>query len=130
MARVRFMAGADFFIFTVSGLALGPTQPPIECLVGSHSPGIKWPGHKADHSPPSNAKAKNGGAIINHRDNFTFQVRKCQCHDGAVILAAAQGVLCRGDPLAGVSVECPSKYPGGSFLMVSSTSPKIIAEDI
>jgi hypothetical protein len=108
MARVRFLTGADILIFTVSGLALGPTQPPIEWLVGSLSPG-----HKAEHSPPSNAKAKNGGAIINHRNNFTFQDRKCQCHDGAVVLAAAQGVFCRGELLASLSVECPSKHPGG-----------------
>jgi hypothetical protein len=25
--------------------------------------GIKWPGHKADHSSPSGAEVKNGGAV-------------------------------------------------------------------
>jgi hypothetical protein len=27
---------------------------------------VKWPGHKADHSPPSSAEVKNGGAIPPH----------------------------------------------------------------
>jgi hypothetical protein len=27
-------------------------------------PGVKGPGHEADHSPPSTAEVKNGGAII------------------------------------------------------------------
>jgi hypothetical protein len=61
--------------------ALGPTQPRIQCL-----PGIKRPGREADHSPPSSAGVKNGGAIpplphasswhsaqlIKRRDNLTF----------------------------------------------------------
>jgi hypothetical protein len=48
---------------------------------------VKWLGHEADHSPPTSAKVKNGGAIlpfphmsswhsaqlIKNRDNFTFK---------------------------------------------------------
>jgi hypothetical protein len=48
--------------------------------------GVKRPGHETDHSPPSGAEVKNGGAIpplthmssyhdallIKHRDSFTF----------------------------------------------------------
>jgi hypothetical protein len=35
--------------------ALGPTQPPIEWEPGVLSPGVRRMGHKADHSPPTNA---------------------------------------------------------------------------
>jgi hypothetical protein len=39
-----------FFLFdTVSRLALGPSQPPIQCVSGALSAGIKRPGRKADH---------------------------------------------------------------------------------
>jgi hypothetical protein len=38
-----------FFLFpTVSRLALGPIQPPIQWVLG-----VKWLGHEADHSSPS-----------------------------------------------------------------------------
>jgi hypothetical protein len=42
---------------------LSCTQPPIQCIPAAFSLGVKWPGHEADHSPPSNAKVKNDGAI-------------------------------------------------------------------
>jgi hypothetical protein len=44
--------------------ALEPTQPPIQWVPGAVSLGVKRPGRKADHPPPSSAEvAKNGGAI-------------------------------------------------------------------
>jgi hypothetical protein len=43
----------------MSRLALGPTQLPIQWVLGALSPGAEWPGHKADHSLPSSAKFKN-----------------------------------------------------------------------
>jgi hypothetical protein len=42
---------------------LGPTQPPIQRVPGPLSPGVKMPVREADHSPPSSAEVKNGGAI-------------------------------------------------------------------
>jgi hypothetical protein len=39
------------------------TQPPIHCVQGALSSDIKRPGREADHSPPSSAEVKNGGAI-------------------------------------------------------------------
>jgi hypothetical protein len=45
-------------------MALGPTQPPIHCVQWAISPGVKRPGREADHSPPSIAEGKNGGAIL------------------------------------------------------------------
>jgi hypothetical protein len=49
--------------------------------------GVKWPGHEADHSPPSSAEVKECGALpplpqfvfiawclAKPRDNFTFNV--------------------------------------------------------
>jgi hypothetical protein len=52
-----------FFYSTGSRSALGPTQPPIQWVLSSSSPGLNWPGHEADRSSLSNAKVKNGGAI-------------------------------------------------------------------
>jgi hypothetical protein len=55
--------GKIFLFSIVATLALGPTQPPIQRVPGSLSLGVKWQGGEADLSPPSSAKAKNGGAI-------------------------------------------------------------------
>jgi len=43
----------------MSRLALGPTQCSIQWILGAVSPRVKWPGHEADHSPPSCAMVKN-----------------------------------------------------------------------
>jgi hypothetical protein len=52
-----------FLFFTVSRLTLGPTQPPIEWVLGALSPGVKWQVCEADHLPPSSAEVKKGGDI-------------------------------------------------------------------
>jgi hypothetical protein len=41
----------------------GPLGLPSSGYRGALSPGVKRPGREADHSPPSNAEVKNGGAI-------------------------------------------------------------------
>jgi hypothetical protein len=52
--------GLGIFLFTtMSRTVLGPTQPPIQWVPGALSLGVKWPGHEADHSPPSSAEVKN-----------------------------------------------------------------------
>jgi len=43
---------------SVSRTALGPTQPPIQGVLGALSLVVKGLGHEADHSPPSSAKVK------------------------------------------------------------------------
>jgi hypothetical protein len=51
--------GLGIFLFTtVSRMALGPTQPPIQRVPGVLSLGVKWPGAEAEHSPPSIAEVK------------------------------------------------------------------------
>ena len=37
--------------------ALGPTQPPIQWVLGLF-PGLKWPGRGIDHPPPSGTRVK------------------------------------------------------------------------
>jgi hypothetical protein len=54
----------DFPFSAASTLALGPTQPPIQWVSGFLSQGVKSPGRVADHSSPSTAEVKNGGAIL------------------------------------------------------------------
>jgi hypothetical protein len=46
--------GLRIFLFS----SLGPTQPPIQCVQGALSLGVKRPGREADHSPPSSAEIK------------------------------------------------------------------------
>jgi len=51
--------GLGIFLFTTtSRMALGPTQPPPQWIPGALSLGIKWPGHEANHSPPSSTEVK------------------------------------------------------------------------
>jgi hypothetical protein len=45
-------------ISTASRPIVGPTQPPIQRVLGPLSPGVKWPGLESDHSPPTSAEVK------------------------------------------------------------------------
>jgi hypothetical protein len=48
------------FIFaTASILALGFTQPSIQWIPDTLSPGVKRPGREAEHSPPSVTEVEN-----------------------------------------------------------------------
>jgi hypothetical protein len=59
-STVQFPAEAgNFSLTTVSRMALGPAQPPIQCVPGAFSQGIKRPECEADNSPPSIAEVKN-----------------------------------------------------------------------
>jgi hypothetical protein len=55
--------GKNFLFFTACRPTLGPSQPPIQWVLGALSPGVKWQGREADHLPPSSVKVKKGGAI-------------------------------------------------------------------
>jgi hypothetical protein len=46
----------NFLYSMLSRLALGPTQLPIQWVVGDVSPGVKRPGREAGHSPPTSAE--------------------------------------------------------------------------
>jgi hypothetical protein len=54
--------GQESFLYSTA--AVGPTQHPIKLVAGALSPGVKRPGRESDHSPPSSANVKNGGAIL------------------------------------------------------------------
>jgi hypothetical protein len=56
--------GQEIFLYsTASRPAVGSTQPPMQWVLESVSPGLRRSGHEADHSPLSVAEIKNGGAI-------------------------------------------------------------------
>jgi hypothetical protein len=74
--------------------ALGLTQPHIQWVLGALSLGVKRRGCEADHTPPTNAEAKQtwnytsippdvcmAWSLIKHRDNFTFTLRCCEYRD-------------------------------------------------
>jgi hypothetical protein len=84
--------GLGIFLFTtVSRTALGPTQPPIQWVLGALSLGVKRPGREADLSPPSSAKVNAWSytstppyvfmawCLVKHRDNFTFTLYSVRC---------------------------------------------------
>jgi hypothetical protein len=51
--------GLEIFLFTtMSRMALGPTQSPIQWVLGALSMEVKWQVHEADHSPPSSVDIK------------------------------------------------------------------------
>jgi len=62
--NLQFSAGAGIFLFaTMFRPALELTQPPIQWIPGTLSPGAKQLGHNADHSPPSRPRLRMCGAI-------------------------------------------------------------------
>jgi hypothetical protein len=70
-SRVQFLVGAGVFLFTtMSRMALEPTQLPIQGVQEAFSLGVKWPGHEADHSPPSSAKVKECVELYLHSPNM------------------------------------------------------------
>jgi hypothetical protein len=56
--RILVPVGSRILFSMSSGLALGPSQPPIQWVPGALSPGVKWWGCEADNSPPASAKVK------------------------------------------------------------------------
>jgi hypothetical protein len=67
------------FLCKMSRPALMPWQSLIQWVPGALAPAVKWPGLKAEHSPPTNAKMKNEwsytmSTCLNgvHREIFTF----------------------------------------------------------
>jgi hypothetical protein len=77
-AWVRFPRVQDFFFSPVSRLTLGPTQLPIQWLLGAPSPRIKRQGPEADYSPPSSAKVKKHGATapLPHTSSWQWSTGK------------------------------------------------------
>jgi hypothetical protein len=63
---------------TVYRPALRPTQPPIQRVPGALSSGVKRQERKANHSPPSSAEVKNGGAIppLQHTSSWNISAVK------------------------------------------------------
>jgi hypothetical protein len=62
-AGVRFPVAARILLFITSRPALVPTRSPTKRILAAVSLGVKGQGREADHSLPSSAEVKNGGAI-------------------------------------------------------------------
>jgi hypothetical protein len=59
--RGSIPAGVRDFLFSIASRpALGLTQPPIQCVPGALSPGVKRQECEADHSAPYTAEVTNG----------------------------------------------------------------------
>jgi hypothetical protein len=58
--------GKNFLFSRSSRPALGPTQPPIQRVLGTLSPGVKRLGCEADHSPPASAEVKKNVDLYIH----------------------------------------------------------------
>jgi hypothetical protein len=69
-----------FLYSTASRPALGPTKPSIQWVAGSLSPGVKQPGREADHSIPTSAEVKNGGATPQFPIRLRGAVLNCLIH--------------------------------------------------
>jgi hypothetical protein len=64
IAQVRFQAVQDFLFSRASRLALGPTQPPTQWVLGTLPPAVKQLGREAGHSPQSSAEVKNAPQFL------------------------------------------------------------------
>jgi uncharacterized membrane protein len=55
----KYVLGLGIFLFTTaSRTAIGPTQPPIQWVLGALFLEVKRSAREADHSPPSSAEVK------------------------------------------------------------------------
>jgi hypothetical protein len=55
---VKALGQLYLLYFTMSRPSLGPTQPPIQWVLGAFSLEVKRPGREADHSYPCSAEVK------------------------------------------------------------------------
>jgi len=62
---VQFPAVAvmGIVLFAMSRPALGPTQPPLQWVMGALTPGVKRPGCETDHHLHLGSRLRMGGAI-------------------------------------------------------------------
>jgi hypothetical protein len=58
-----------FLLTTVSRMALGPTQPPMQWVPGALYLRVNWPGRETDHSPPSSVEVKEWVELYLHSPN-------------------------------------------------------------
>jgi hypothetical protein len=71
----EFRQEPETYLFsTTSRLAPGPTQPPIQRVLGLFSRENR-PRHEVNHSPPTGAELKNGG-VVPLRLLYTFMARR------------------------------------------------------
>ena len=87
------------FLFSpkTSTLALGPTQPPIQWVPRFCHEGVKWPGYKADHSPPSGTKVMKSWSYIYISLIRLHSVDKKHLYKDRVIFRKWTGLLVVGE---------------------------------
>jgi hypothetical protein len=62
---LNFVKHSGYYGYSISmgEASCGPTQPSTQWVPWAVSPRVKRLGRVADHSPPSSAEIKNGGAV-------------------------------------------------------------------
>jgi hypothetical protein len=66
---------ALIFYYAQTGSRAYPVSYTVD--IGNVSPGVKWEGREADHSPPSSAEVKNGRRLLTTAARVRTQVRSC-----------------------------------------------------
>jgi hypothetical protein len=97
-SRFRLPAGAgNFSLYHYVKNYSGPTQPPIQCVPGALSLGMKRIGREADHLPPSSAEVKECVDLYLHSPNTPSwrgaQLKKAQGQLCLPILKETEGVI-------------------------------------
>jgi hypothetical protein len=65
--------GLGIFLFTTaSRMALGPTQPAIQWVLGALSLEVKRPAREADHPPPPSGEVKECVEVYLHSTQYAF----------------------------------------------------------
>jgi hypothetical protein len=63
---IQFLEGEDFSLLCSIATGSGAHLASYTMSTGDDSPEVVWQERKADHSPPFNAKVKNGDLYINY----------------------------------------------------------------
>ena len=74
---ILFQAEArNFCLLHNSRTDVGSTQPPIQCVTGELSVGVKHNGYETYHTPPSSGEFKNEWSYITDSNTLSWRVQR------------------------------------------------------